>query len=313
MGPALILFLSACDLGGPKAPAPAPIPPTISAPVLPPPPGSVQLSPSYPDGRFVMAEVTTESKVRVRAAGSSRHSASWRATARVGRDEAGRATVTSAFGDYAASGFGADGRYRFDSAAGEAIPAAAPDITRVWTALRGLEVRATLDDHGELLEVAGLEALQAAALAAVEGPMSGARRLALAEVFSDPGYQRAISWYSGYLTAAPVLPGDQWSDAVTFSLPYLSDVEVPRTFTLKRLEQREGRDIAVVGFEGELDSTDKRIRRVAFSGQFHFDLDYGEVTYEAGSRTLEMTVSGISFDARSSYEITAEIIDPPGG
>jgi len=311
MGPALILFLSACQLDG-QNPSEVIPPPPRAAPAPPPPEGSVRLLPRYPEGRFVLASLEGETRIRVRSGSSSKHTMTWRGSSRVGRDEQGRAAVTTTFGEYAASGYGPRGRYRYDSTSGEAIPDGAPDVAHVWTALRGMSVTTVMSDGGELLEAAGTDALREAALAAIAGPMSGARRLALAEIFSDRGYERAVTWSSGYLAPGHVLPGDTWSDTVVLGLPFLSDVTVPRTFTLKRLERRGDRQVAVIGFEGDLETDDARIRRLSISGLFHFDLGYGEVTYESGNRALEMNVSDNEFDIRTSYELTAEIIDQPG-
>lgn len=308
MNLAVILFLSACDSPDQKLSPQEPAQPAVEPEPLPDPPGSVRLPLGLPDGRHITTHTEVGWKARVSAGDSAKSTAKLQTVTRIDRNADGSPRLTTTFESFAEQGHDYKGRYRYDSAAGKPVPESAPDSVRAWAAILGMGLTTTLTEWGELVSIEGNDALRAVIMESVTGPMSGAKRMSLTRVFTDWHMQQLLEGYAGYFPPDALRPGDTWSANQLVPLPLFKDVTLPVAFTLKRLEQKHGRDIAVVTYVGDLDSDDARLRRLELSGMYHYDLGYQDIVYESGWLYTDMAVAGADFDTRLTYTLTSEIV-----
>ncbi|WP_166829843.1 DUF6263 family protein [Thalassoroseus pseudoceratinae] len=190
--------------------------------------------------------------------------------------------------------FGPAGKYKFDSEALEPETGSilSDSLNPVFASLGSVEVSFTVSDQGEVRDVSGYE--EALAGIVKDGPAAAA--------FSGGGSNEAFK--SSLSDTLPRLPeeavkvGDSWELPYDLTLKGLGKFKGTRTYTLDEVAEKDGRQIATISMDLELEGTIELKQGPAkvtgtfevsdSDAKYHFDLESGRIA----SSELKFTIDG---------------------
>jgi len=277
----------------------------------------------YVPGNEVVYRVTSHQDMLIPAMGGTSSSEQiqtmrWRVT---GVAPNGDATVAVMIERVQANTRGLPGKLHYNSETG-----VVPDQpqARIFAAMAGSSYSMVIGADGVVRSVEGMEAVRQRMLEAM--PEQAALLNSLSgELFSDEATVRLMQQSIQMLPSEPVATGDTWDNSFSLSVPMLGTMTTSMTFTLSGIEQRDGRNVALISAAGEMvlgsDSTSQvgvsvDLNGTKLDGTIEFDADRGLTVASSTTMVMQMTVGAGGQDMTMNMTQTSklELVEyVPGG
>ena len=211
---------------------------------------------------------------------------------------------------------GSTGVLSYDSA----LDATPQDLFgRMLEALVGTSYDVVLTPDGEVKHVEGMERVYAEVAKATEEEQAKGQvvRRLLRKAYSNEATARVQRQSLIAFPAHGLGIGDHWTRTFEFALPIGGSIAGETRYELVRLEEHDGRRIAIIAMRGELrnptsvENTSFDIRSSKVSGEMRFDVDRGVLRYSRHEVELNLVITARSrtLPVRTTSKTTIELVE----
>jgi hypothetical protein len=170
------------------------------------------------------------------------------------------------------------------------------------SAMAGTTYTLVFDAAGKIKEVHGLEEMREKLMAATGQAANPVVQQAFEQMASEDGIKNMMEQGFASWPQEPVSPGDSWDAGFDMTMPMIGTMVYDMSLTLDRVEERDGRSIAIIDSSGTIAITPDNspdnpaagmmeISNATIAGTMEWDVAAGHLLRTTQDTTMEMSIA----------------------